>query len=115
MRNINFSGLKGQALSVEMCDIPSMKEFQSVIPDHCFNCDTRTSIGYLLQTILIQAFVIAIGLTIPCTKSMIPIWFIYAFISGTTAMGFWVIAHECGHGALGCWKLLLVTYSIHFY
>ena len=115
MRNINFSGLKGQALSIEMCDIPSMREFQSVIPDHCFNCNTRTSLGYLLQTFLIQAFVTAIGLTIPCTQSMIPIWILYAFISGTTAMGFWVIAHECGHGAFSKNRMLetIIGYLLH--
>ena len=98
-----------------MCDIPSMREFQSVIPDHCFNCNTRTSLGYLLQTFLIQAFVIALGLTIPCTQSMIPIWILYAFISGTTAMGFWVIAHECGHGAFSKNRMLetIIGYLLH--
>ena len=98
-----------------MCDIPSMREFQSVIPDHCFNCNTRTSLGYLLQTFLIQAFVIAIGLTIPYTQSMIPIWILYAFISGTTAMGFWVIAHECGHGAFSKNRMLetIIGYLLH--
>ena len=99
MSNINFSGLKGKALTIKMSDIPSISQFQSVIPEHCFSNKTKTSLGYLLQSILIQAVVIAIGLKIPFTKSMIPIWILYALLSGTTAMGFWVIAHECGHGA----------------
>ena len=98
-----------------MSDIPSMREFQSIIPEHCFGCDTRISIRYLLQSILIQAIVVAIGLTIPFTKQMIPIWIFYAFISGTTAMGFWVIAHECGHGAFSKNKILETTigYLLH--
>ena len=99
MSNIKFSGLKGQALAIKISDIPSMKEFKSVIPDHCFNSQNITSLGYLLQTTIIQGFVIAIGLAIPFTQRMIPIWILYAFLSGPTAMGFWVIAHECGHGA----------------
>ena len=82
-----------------MIDIPTMKEFQKVIPSHCFNCKTITSLRYLFQSIIIQCFVVAIGLTIPIKHQMLPIWVLYAFISGTTAMGFWVIAHECGHGA----------------
>ena len=115
MSNINFSGLKGQALEIKMGDIPSMKEFQSVIPDHCFKPQTITSLAYLLQSIIIQAIVIAIGLTIPFTQRMIPIWILYAFLSGTTAMGFWVIAHECGHGAFSKNRVLetITGYLLH--
>lgn len=115
MSNINFSGLKGQALAIKMGDIPSMKEFQSVIPDHCFKPQTITSLAYLLQSTIIQAIVIAIGLTIPFTQRMIPIWILYAFLSGTTAMGFWVIAHECGHGAFSKNRILetITGYLLH--
>ena len=94
LSNIKFSGLKGQALVIEDKDIPSIKEFKDVIPDHYFKCNTNTSLSYLLQSALIQSLVVAIGLSIPFTSKMIPIWIIYALISGTTAMGFWVIAHE---------------------
>ena len=99
MSNLKFSGLKGQALAIEDKDIPSIKEFQDLIPNHYFKCNTKTSLRYLLQSALIQSLVIAIGLYIPFTPKMIPIWIIYSLLSGTTAMGFWVIAHECGHGA----------------
>ena len=81
-RLVIFSGLKGQALGVEMIDIPTMKEFQKVIPSHCFNCKTITSLRYLFQSIIIQFFVVAIGLTIPIKHQMLPIWVLYAFISG---------------------------------
>ena len=115
MSNINFSGLKGKALEIKISDIPSLKEFQNVIPDQYFNSITRISLRYLLQTILIQTVVIAIGLSIPFSPKMIPIWIIYAFISGTTAMGFWVIAHECGHGAFSKNKFLenSIGYLLH--
>ena len=106
MRNIKFSGLKGKALAIENKDIPSIKEFKDVIPVHYFKCNTRTSLRYLLQSVLIQLLVVAIGLSIPFTPKMIPIWIIYSLISGTTAMGFWVIAHECGHGAFSKNKTL---------
>ena len=115
MSIINFSGLKGQALEINISDIPSIKEFKSVIPNHCFNPKTITSLGYLLQSTIIQVIVIAIGLAIPFTQRMIPIWILYAFISGTTAMGFWVIAHECGHGAFSKNRFLetITGYIIH--
>ena len=115
MSNINFSGLKGQALEIKTSDIPSMKEFKSCIPEDCFNSQTTTSLGYLLQSTIIQAIVIAIGLAIPFTQRMIPIWILYAFLSGTTAMGFWVIAHECGHGAFSKNRFLetIIGYFLH--
>ncbi len=115
MRNIKFSGLKGQALEIEDKDVPSIKEFQDVIPDHYFKCDTKTSLRYLLQTALIQSLVVAIGSSIPFTPKMIPIWIIYSLLSGTTAMGFWVIAHECGHGAFSKNKTLesITGYLLH--
>jgi len=86
LSNIKFSGLKGQALAIEDKDIPSIKEFQDVIPDHYFRCNTITSLRYLLQSALIQSLVIAMGLSIPFTTKMIPIWIIYSLLSGTTAM-----------------------------
>ena len=115
LSNIKFSGLKGKALSIKSSDIPTLKEFQDVIPDHYFKCGTKTSLRYLIQTTLIHSSVIGIGLLIPFTSNMIPIWILYAFISGTTAMGFWVLAHECGHGAFSKNKTLetIIGYVIH--
>ena len=115
MSNIKFSGLKGQALAIENKDIPSIKEFQNVIPAQYLKCNTKTSLRYLFQSTFIQAIVIVIGLSIPFTPKMIPIWILYALISGTTAMGFWVIAHECGHGAYSQNKALetITGYLLH--
>ena len=92
-----------------------MREFKDVVPKHCFYSKTSTSLGYLLQSISIQTVVIAIGLNIPFTQEMVPIWILYAFISGTTAMGFWVIAHECGHGAFSRNRTLetITGYLLH--
>ena len=96
---MKFSGLNGQALALENKDIPSIKEFKDVIPNRYFKCDTKTSLKFLLQSSFIQLLVVLFGLHIPFTPKMIPIWIIYSLLSGTTAMGLWVIAHECGHGA----------------
>ena len=115
MINIKYSGLKGQALVTENKDIPSIKEFKDVIPERYFKCDTKTSFRYLLQTALIQLFVVSIGLSIPFDLKFIPIWILYSLLSGTTAMGFWVIAHECGHGAFSKNKTLetITGYLLH--
>ncbi len=115
MSNIKSSGLNGQALRINESDIPSLKEFQDVIPKHYFEPKTWTSLRYLFQSFLIQILVFFIGLTIPLTSKMIPIWILYAILSGTTAMGFWVLAHECGHGAFSRNKTLetIIGYTIH--
>ena len=114
-RNIQFSGLKGQALSIKKSDIPSLKAISDVVPNHCFARKTSTSLAYLFQSVVIQAVIVAIGLAIPFTKAMIPVWIIYALVSGTTAMGFWVIAHECGHGAFSDNRTLqtITGYVLH--
>ena len=52
----------GLKLEIEKKDIPSIKEFKDVIPDQYFRCNTITSFKYLLQSTLIQSFVVLIGL-----------------------------------------------------
>ena len=42
---------------------------------------------------------VSVGTTIPLTASAIPLWLLYGVITGTIAMGCWVLAHECGHHA----------------
>ena len=115
MSNIKLSGLRGQALAIQNSDIPTIKEFQDIIPNRYFKSNTKTSLRYLFQSILIQIVVTLIGLSIPFSAKMIPIWIIYGIISGTTAMGFWVIAHECGHGAFSKNKTLetITGYILH--
>lgn len=41
----------------------------------------------------------AVGTQIPVQLWAAPLWFLYAIVTGTVAMGLWVIAHECGHNA----------------
>lgn len=114
-RNIQFSGLRGQAIALEMKDIPTNSQARAVIPKKCFSCKTSRSIYYLIQSLAIQAVIILVGLTIPLTGKLAPAWFIYDLISGTCAMGFWVLAHECGHGAFSADRKLqtMIGYILH--
>ncbi len=109
------SGLKGQALNISLDDIPSRSEVRSALPKYCFSRPTQKSLTYLALSVGIQFFVVLLGLSIPLTKSMIPLWFFYSLFSGTTAMGLWVIAHECGHGAFSDNRKLqtFVGYVLH--
>ncbi len=109
------SGLNGQALEISMDDIPSRREVRASIPSHCFSRQTNRSLFYLFRTLSIQFFVVWIGLLIPLNMEMIPLWVIYAIFSGTTSMGLWVLAHECGHGAFSNNRRLetFVGYCLH--
>ncbi len=42
---------------------------------------------------------VGLGTLIPLSAAAIPLWLLYGVITGTIAMGCWVIAHECGHHA----------------
>ena len=75
------SGLNGKALDISMDDIPSRKEVREAIPKHCFTRQTNRSIFYLSRTVAIQIFVVLLGLNIPLTKEMIPLWILYAILS----------------------------------
>ncbi|MFN5220332.1 MAG: fatty acid desaturase [Cyanobacteriota bacterium] len=40
-----------------------------------------------------------LGTRIPLVAGATPLWLLYGLVTGTVAMGCWVIAHECGHHA----------------
>ena len=109
------SGLNGKALAISLDDIPSRRVVREAIPRQCFSRQTNKSLFYLLRTLVIQFSVVLLGLAIPVTKEMIPVWVFYAIVSGTTSMGLWVLAHECGHGAFSDNRKLetFVGYCLH--
>lgn len=51
----------------------------------------------------------------PANLLTLPLWTAYSAVTGTVAMGLWVLAHECGHGAFSKNKSLqdAVGYTIH--
>jgi len=74
------------------------------------------SLYYAVQSLVLTALCVYVGrLLIPFTWMAIPLWLVYAVITGTVATGMWVVAHECGHGAFSDNKLLqdAVGYVYH--
>ena len=110
-----LSGLQGQALRVEAADIPSRNEVREVVPEHCYRRSTPRSLGYLAQSLLCTAVCAAAGPLIPLKAAFLPLWIGYAVVTGTVAMGLWVLAHECGHGAFSDNRILqdAVGYVLH--
>lgn len=117
---IAFSGLKGQALSLKPEDFPDRAAVSKIIPKECFEIDTAKSLGYLsvsvIGTAICTAFgVAALGVLDPAQIWTWPFWLAYDLVTGTVAMGLWVLAHECGHGAFSKNRKLqdAVGYVIH--
>ena len=110
-----LSGLAGKALRVEASDIPSKSEFRRIVPSHCFKRDTLRSLGHVAQSAVCTALCAATGLLIPLKAAFLPLWIAYAAVTGTVAMGLWVLAHECGHGAFSDNRLLqdAVGFALH--
>ena len=101
LTGILLSGLKGQALSLDNADFPKANEIRSVIPADCFEPDTTKSLGYLSVSLLGTAACTAVGISLlsvfnPANPLTWPLWAAYAVVTGTVAMGLWVLAHECG-------------------
>ena len=55
--------------------------------------------GSLAMSVGLSLFAVGVGTRIPLTVAAIPLWMLYGVITGTIAMGCWVLAHECGHHA----------------
>lgn len=120
LEGIAFSSLKGKALSLQASDFPSAKDLRSVIPKECLSPDTATSLSYLSVSLIGTALCTAVGIAMTGvigTSSILtlPIWTAYSAVTGTVAMGLWVLAHECGHGAFSKDKKLqdTVGYVLH--
>lgn len=117
---IAFSGLNGKALSLNPEDFPLAKDIRAVIPEDCFELETDKSLGYLSVSVVGTALCTAIGVNMldvfnPDSLLTLPVWTAYSAVTGTVAMGLWVLAHECGHGAFSKNKQLqdAVGYIIH--
>ena len=110
-----LSGLSGKALLVEPGDVPSKAQVRAAVPDHCFQRDTLRSMGCVLQSLLSTAACACLAFAIPFKLAATPLWIGYAVLTGTAAMGLWVLAHECGHGAFSDSRRLqdAVGYVLH--
>jgi len=108
MSGIAMSGLNGKALNILASDYPSQGEVRASIPNECFKVDTVKSLQYLAVSVVGTALCTAAGIgaldyVSPDNMLGNPLtllfWSAYATVTGTVAMGNWVLAHECGHGA----------------
>lgn len=80
-----------------------MKALRDAIPPHCFKPNALISMSYIFRDIICIAALAISATYIPLLESTLlrwSLWSVYGFIQGLFFTGVWILAHECGHGAL---------------
>ena len=80
--------------------LPTRAEVRAAIPVRCFEVSTVRSLAHLALSVVVTAVPVLLAASfLPLEWAWAPVWVLYAVVTGTAAIGLWVIAHECGHGA----------------
>jgi hypothetical protein len=128
MKHMSTSSLQGKALSFPET-FPSLSEVKAAIPASDFVRSTPKSMAFAALDVATVAASLLLALrfllplagklaalgTLAGTAGNAAVWTVYALITGTLAIGSWVTAHECGHGAFSDNKTLqtVVGYVFH--
>jgi len=78
---------------------PSKAELLSCLPAELNRFDPLKAWGSLGLSVGLSLLAYGVGTQIPLQWAALPLWLLYGVVTGTVAMGCWVIAHECGHNA----------------
>ena len=78
---------------------PSKAELLACLPADLLQHKPAKAWGSLALSLGLSLLAYGLGTRIPLTVAASPLWLLYGLITGTVAMGCWVLAHECGHGA----------------
>ena len=110
--HMSFSTLNGKALTFPS-EIPSLSEVKAVINPSDFVRNTPLSLAYAAADVVTVSAALMVSYkymlplvtklyamnTIGSSIASLSLWTIYSIVTGTLAIGMWVTAHECGHGA----------------
>jgi omega-6 fatty acid desaturase (delta-12 desaturase) len=78
---------------------PTKAELLSCLPPELNRFDPLKAWGSLGMSVGLSLLAYGVGTQIPLQWAAFPLWLLYGAVTGTVAMGCWVIAHECGHNA----------------
>jgi len=78
---------------------PSKAELLSCLPAELNRFDPIKAWGSLALSAGLSLLAYTSGTLIPLQWAALPLWLLYGVVTGTVAMGLWVLAHECGHNA----------------
>lgn len=78
---------------------PSKAELLRVLPPELLQFNPVKAWGSLGMSLGLSLLAYGVGTQLPLQLWATPLWLLYGIVTGTVAMGCWVIAHECGHNA----------------
>lgn len=78
---------------------PNKAELLQALPHELTRFNPIKAWGSLGCSLGLSLMAYAVGTQIPLQLWAAPLWVLYGIVTGTVAMGCWVIAHECGHRA----------------
>jgi len=78
---------------------PNKAELLQALPHALTQFNPLKAWGSLGMSVGLSLMAYAAGTQIPLELWAAPLWLLYGVVTGTVAMGCWVIAHECGHRA----------------
>ena len=78
---------------------PTKAELLKTLPPELSKLSPIKAWMSLAMSVGLSALAVGIGTLIPLSAAATPLWLLYGAVTGTIAMGCWVIAHECGHHA----------------
>ena len=87
------------SLPVGAPSYPSKAELLNALPAELAKFNPVKTWGSLAMSVGLSLLAVGIGTRIPLTAAASPLWLLYGAVTGTIAMGCWVLAHECGHHA----------------
>lgn len=114
----------GKSKATKEKELPPLAEIRAAIPKHCFEHSTVTALSLVLRDGLIIAAIFFIAKSVlrvpgdsanPANVLDLLGWVLYAFVEGSAAIGWWVLAHECGHGGFSASRTLndVVGWVLH--
>jgi len=82
--------------------LPSKSQIRDSIPPHCFEHSYVSAFAHVIRDTAVVAMFAFLAASLLRTSNMTVVdilgWQAYAFFQGAALTGWWVIAHECGHG-----------------
>lgn len=99
--------------------IPGIRKLREAIPPHCFQPKPVVTSLYIIQSFAGILLVGATMLYVPYITELKLVrfasWAFGGFVQGLILTGVWILAHECGHGALFNSELTndIVGFALH--
>jgi omega-6 fatty acid desaturase (delta-12 desaturase) len=88
-------------------EFPTKKQIQDALPEHCFKYNNMLSLALVARDAVVIGSIFYVGWNfLPMESSPWfslawfaekAAWHFYWFCQGTALVGWWVLAHECGH------------------